>query len=50
MQRTRKFFDTTFSLNKNVLSFMEGEAVTQYLCASERANPTQMMSMEQYQR
>lgn len=50
MQRTRKYFDTTFSPNKNVLSFMEDEAVAQYPCASECANPAQMMSMEQYQR
>lgn len=49
MQRTRKYFDTTFSPNKNVVSFMEDEAVAQYLCASECVNPIQMMSMEQYQ-
>lgn len=49
MQRTRKHFDTTFSPNKNVVSFMEDEAVAQYLCASECVNPIQMMSMEQYQ-
>lgn len=46
MQRTRKYFDTTSFLNKNVLSFMEDEAVTQYLCASERVNPIQTVSME----
>jgi len=42
MQRTRKYFDTTSLVNKNVLlSFMEDESVALYFCASECVNPIQ---------